>query len=64
MPGEAAVAIQNARPIATRGGEPGPPRRLVVIGVPDVVEIADQRAGDDDAGHDRRNGPRIGEVTG
>ena len=47
-----------------RGRRPGPPRRLGVIEMPDIVEITDERAGDDDAGDDRRNGPRVGKVIG
>ena len=54
----------RTRPDRERRDEPGPPRRLVVVGVPDIVEVADQRAGDDDAGHDRGNDARVGEGHG
>ncbi len=43
--------------------QPGPPRRLgrLLFGVPAIVEVAHQRAGDDHAGDDRRDRGAIGE---
>ena len=61
MPGEAVAATHESaerwRAAAAAQAHQG---ALVVIEVPDIVEIAHERAGDDDAGDDRRNGPRIG----
>ena len=60
MPGEAAVAIQNAAHIATAAANQAHHGGATSLVVKHIVEITHQRAGDDDASHQRGNHLRVG----